>query len=72
MGRSAITVGLQEDDETLAMVQELRKALGKENELPPVNLSESFGKQIRRGAGGMVVSNPDAMTDIEQQTLKYL
>jgi hypothetical protein len=68
MQRTAIMVGLQEGDETLSMVQELRKALGKENELPPVNLSESFGKQIRRGAGGMAVSNPDAMTEIEQQT----
>ena len=68
MRRAGIFVGVAEGDETLTMVQELRKALGKENELPPVNLSESFGKQIRRGAGDVAVSNPDAMTDIEQQT----
>ena len=59
---------VDEKDPTLLVVQELRKSIGKEMELPPTNSSESYRRERRRHRGAGGYRDPDAMTEIEQKT----
>ena len=55
------------DPPTLNFIHEIRKAVGKEHELPPVDTSMSFRQKHQLTGGGTIAAHADAMTPLEQK-----
>jgi hypothetical protein len=55
------------DPPTLSFIHEIRKALGKEHELPPIDTSMSFRQRHNLNGGGTIQASADAMTPLEQK-----